>query len=393
MTDRARVAAALVALASVSLPLTALTAQQDLRQRITGFSADLADLDRRYDVPLSGEAAERVGQRLETERRELGELAFDELPRDARIDWLLLGNHVERELERLAARVEDDAAMAARLPFVPRIVRLCEAWRRLEDIAAEAAATEVTAIGELAAEAAQKLKDRALGELTPPELLRWANDVQALRRAFGRWFHFRDGYDPSFSWWVAKPYEVAEERLDAFEVALRATVRAQSGDSSLVGDPIGEEALLRELRHEWIPYSPSDLVAIAEREFAWCDAELLKAARAMGCGEDWRQALEQTKNDYVAPGRQPALIRDLAAEAIAFLRARDLVTIPELAEECWRMRMMSPAAQRVNPFFLGGETIQVSFPTDTMSHSEKLMSLRSNNEHFCRATVHHELIP
>ena len=28
-----------------------------------------------------------------------------------------------------------------------------------------------------------------------------------------------------------------------------------------------------------------------------------------------------------------------------------------------------------------------------MQHHEKLMSLRSNNEHFCRATVHHELIP
>ncbi|MCB9879784.1 MAG: DUF885 family protein [Planctomycetes bacterium] len=47
----------------------------------------------------------------------------------------------------------------------------------------------------------------------------------------------------------------------------------------------------------------------------------------------------------------------------------------------------------MNPFFLGGETIQVSFPTDAMAHIEKLQSLRSNNEHFCRATVHHELIP
>jgi uncharacterized protein (DUF885 family) len=55
--------------------------------------------------------------------------------------------------------------------------------------------------------------------------------------------------------------------------------------------------------------------------------------------------------------------------------------------------MLSPEAQRVNPFFLGGETIQVSFPTDAMAHEHKLQSLRSNNEHFCRATVHHELIP
>ena len=57
------------------------------------------------------------------------------------------------------------------------------------------------------------------------------------------------------------------------------------------------------------------------------------------------------------------------------------------------MSMLSPEAQRVSPFFLGGETIQVSFPTDAMDHDLKLQSLRSNNAHFCRATVHHELIP
>jgi uncharacterized protein (DUF885 family) len=55
--------------------------------------------------------------------------------------------------------------------------------------------------------------------------------------------------------------------------------------------------------------------------------------------------------------------------------------------------MMSPEAQRSNPYFLGGEKIIVSFPTQSMTHAEKLMSLRSNNIHFARATVQHELIP
>jgi uncharacterized protein (DUF885 family) len=57
------------------------------------------------------------------------------------------------------------------------------------------------------------------------------------------------------------------------------------------------------------------------------------------------------------------------------------------------MEMMSPEAQKVSPFFLGGEEIQVSFPTDSMSHEDKLMSMRGNNRYFSRATVHHELIP
>ncbi|MFM8780610.1 MAG: DUF885 family protein, partial [Gemmatimonadota bacterium] len=40
-----------------------------------------------------------------------------------------------------------------------------------------------------------------------------------------------------------------------------------------------------------------------------------------------------------------------------------------------------------------GEVIQVSYPTDSMAHEDKLMSMRGNNPHFSSATVHHELIP
>ena len=57
------------------------------------------------------------------------------------------------------------------------------------------------------------------------------------------------------------------------------------------------------------------------------------------------------------------------------------------------MTMMSPAAMRVNPFFLGGETIQVSYPTDTMSEEDSLMVMRGNGPHLSHATVFHELIP
>jgi uncharacterized protein (DUF885 family) len=78
---------------------------------------------------------------------------------------------------------------------------------------------------------------------------------------------------------------------------------------------------------------------------------------------------------------------------VEFIEARDWITIPPLAREIWRMEMMSPERQLVAPFFLGGEVIQISYPTDAMAHDDKLMSMRGNNPHFNRATVHHELIP
>ncbi|MCX6612486.1 MAG: DUF885 family protein, partial [Acidobacteria bacterium] len=162
---------------------------------------------------------------------------------------------------------------------------------------------------------------------------------------------------------------------------------------TIVGDPVGREALLSDLRADMIAYSPEELIEIANREFAWCEAELRKAAREMGLGEDMKAAVERVKNLHRDPGGQPKMILDMATEAINFVTSRNLVTVPQLARDSWRVLMMSPENQRINPFFLGGESIIISYPTDAMTHEEKLMSMRGNNEHFARATVHHELIP
>jgi hypothetical protein len=118
-----------------------------------------------------------------------------------------------------------------------------------------------------------------------------------------------------------------------------------------------------------------------------------RASRDMGFGDDWKAALEKVKTLHVEPGKQTDLVRDLAREAVAYVRSRDLVTVPPLADETWRMTMMSPERQKVNPFFLGGEVIQVSYPTDTMDQDDKMMSMRGNDIHFSRSTVFHELIP
>lgn len=55
--------------------------------------------------------------------------------------------------------------------------------------------------------------------------------------------------------------------------------------------------------------------------------------------------------------------------------------------------MMTPERQLINPFFLGGRVIRISYPTNTMAYADKMMSMRGNNPHFSKATVHHELIP
>ena len=382
------------ALLTSALAVASLTAQQsELRQRIETFSADLADLNRRYDTPMSAERRDRLRRRFQDELRALDALEFEPLGREGRVDWILFENHLRRELHDLHEQQRRDGEVASLLPFADAVVALCEARRKLEDVDARATAEAVDQIAKQAAAVRDRLRRGELDDTPPPLRERAARRLSELRRALRSWFRYRDGYDPQFSWWVRAPHEQADDAIEQLGAALRAAPRGQQDvDRTLIGDPVGEQALQQALAFEWIPYSPAELVEIAEREFAWCDAEMEKASAELGC-EDWRAALEKTKQSHRDPGEQPKLIKELAHEAIDFLEARDLLTIPALAKECWRMSMMSREAQRVNPFFLGGNTIQVSFPTDAMAHIEKLQALRSNNEHFCRATVHHELIP
>ena len=215
-----------------------------------------------------------------------------------------------------------------------------------------------------------------------------------LTTALRGWFGYYQGYDPMFTWWAKAPYKRAAQALDAYRKAARARRRHQGRRRRADHRHADRrDALVADLDVEFIPYTPEELLAIAEREYAWCEAEMKKAAREMGFGDDWKAALEKVKKLHVEPGKQTDLIRDLAREADDYVEKHDLITVPPLAKEIWRMEMMTPERQKVNPFFLGGEMISVSYPTDTMDHDDKLMSMRGNNIHFSRATVHHELIP
>jgi uncharacterized protein (DUF885 family) len=184
-----------------------------------------------------------------------------------------------------------------------------------------------------------------------------------------------------------------EKQLTLMDAKPQQNIPRKTDNSGIAGAARGRDGLILDLGQEMIPYTPEQLIALAEREFAWCENEMRKASRQMGFGDDWKKAIEKVKGLHVAPGKQPEMIGGLLHEAIDYLRAHDLITVPEVARESLRMQMMSPQQQLVNPFFLGGSSIIVSFPTDTMEYDARLQSMRGNNIHFSRATAHHEMIP
>jgi dipeptidyl aminopeptidase/acylaminoacyl peptidase len=373
-----------------------------MRAIIERYATDLGALERRYGISVSDERWERLRRFNEDELRHLEMLGFDALDRAGKIDYLLFRSRLRSELRRLERERRRFDEIAPLMPFAEAIVGLESARGRVERADGERSAEALAAI---AAEVERIQKDlegrlgveKASAAPLPPKTAarRAAMRVDELRQALKRWRDFYSGYDPEVTWWAERPYRAADKRLEDYGAFLRRRLAGyvEGEDEPIIGDPIGREALVAALEDEMIPYSPEELIAIAERGFAWCEAEYRRAAGEMGLGDDWRGALDRVKGLHVKPGEQPKLIKDLAEEAIRFLEERDLVTIPTLCKETWRMEMMSPERQKVNPYFTGGEVISVSFPSDAMSHEERSMSMRSNNVPFCKATVQHELIP
>ncbi|MGE5814331.1 MAG: DUF885 family protein [Acidobacteriota bacterium] len=370
-----------------------MQATSELRDAVERYRVDRLAMQRRWSVEQSPETRAQFRTFLTTWRENLTQIPFDTLSQDGKVDYVLLRNRIDYELILLVRQEKLLTEVAPFMPYAQTIAALHDARRRMERIDPQKTAATLAKMDQDIA-AAQK----AIEAGTKPSrilALRAANMTDSLRRTFEQWFRFYDLYDPMFSWWVEDPYKRASKSLEAYGKFLREKVVGykEGEDEPIVGDPIGREALLEDLAYEMIPYTPEELIDIANKEYAWCETEMKKASRDLGFGDDWKKALEAVKNKYVEPGKQTELVKQLADEAIAFVEQRDLVTVPPLAKDLWRMEMMSPERQKVNPFFLGGETIQVSYPTDTMEHEDKLMSMRGNNPHFSRATVHHELIP
>ena len=187
--------------------------------------------------------------------------------------------------------------------------------------------------------------------------------------------------------------KMSEQQIARSGVTLPENPPRKADASGIAGKARGRQGLIFDLQDELIPYTPEELIAIAETEFGWCEAEMKKSSRQLGLGDDWKAALEKMKGTHPPPGGQVGVIRDLMFEAVDYLRTRDMLTVPAVAAESLHMIMMTPERQLVNPFFTGGNEISVSYPTDTMEYDARLQSMRGNNTPFSHATAFHEMIP
>lgn len=367
------------------------TTTSELRPMLERFSADQRSLTRTYPIRLSAARRARFERFFQENESALGKVSFEALGQDGRIDYILFRNYLRHERDQLALDARQMTEMEPLIPFASALIALEESRRKMQPPdPKKAAAALVEAVKQM--DAARKA-NADLAKVRPAVANRTAIRLAGLRNNLKDWFTFYNGYDPVFTWWVSEPYKEFDQAVDAYAKFLREKLAGVRGADEIVGDPVGREALLNDLEYNMIPYTPEELISRARKELAWCEQQMTRASRELNFGDNWHQALEFVKNQYVEPGKQPEMVRGLAQEAIEYVEKNNLVTVPALAKEDWWEEMLSPERQLTSPFFLGGELILVAFPTDTMTNEQKLMSMRGNNIHFSRATVFHELIP
>lgn len=342
---------------------------------------------------LSPAQLERLHKLNQDYSDRLAKLSFDQFSIQGQVDYILLKGLIERSEESLVLETALQTRVNKYLPFNTAIYDFERLRQRGAAIDAEKLANDLHSALLAMQGAKNSLKESQPFDQATGEYLQAY--VEDLRNRLKNAYDYYYGYDPLFNWWVPAPYKDLTAEMNDYIAVVRNKTEVKIFDdgSGIGGSPIGRSELAKQLLDEMIPYSPEELLKLAEQEFAWCEAELLKASREMGFGDDWRAAQEQVKNSHVAPGEQSELIIKLYNDANEFVRKRDLLTIPPLSEETWGMLMMSPEQQLVSPFFLGGRNILIAYPTHEMSHARKLMSMRGNNPYFSRGTVQHELIP
>lgn len=377
-------------------PIYAQSSRQDFSEMagdIIRFEAGWRDLNRSMqDMPL--EWIDARNAYLHQWEDSLKAIPFDQLSQEGKVDFILLQYTIQRQLDENAQQQNVWTIVRKLIPLSDSIFELARKRHVGIRLDAQHTAAIFDELGQFLQQKAKQIDLTALSDMRLSFQVLQA--VRRLHDILNGIYDFYANYDPDFTWWMQTTYHFTDSAFSVYADSLQVTISRKENmhdRSGIRGVSIGREELLRLLHAEMIPYTPEELIDIANREYNWCLQQMKKASAAMGYGDDWKKALEKVKMSYVPPGEQPELIRGLEDEAIRFVKAHHLVTIPELAEKTWTMEMMSPQRQLVNPFFTGGDVLSISYPTNTMSYEDKMMSMRGNNPYFSRATVFHEIIP
>lgn len=362
----------------------------EMPKLIHDYTTDKESLLRFYTVVKSPERQQRMEKFNRAYLVRLLEIDFNQLSQECKADYILFRFNLTGALHALDQEKKDIESLASWFPFANQIYEIEKLRRRGHVINSQKTAHELSNISKQVQKLELKLSKNPT--LDAASIKGALQTIEGLKVALESVFEFYNGYDPLFTWWIPVPYSKLESTLNTYADTFKEKEPTTGSYGIVAGIPAGMEELNRLLTNELISYNVDELVAIANKEFAWCQSEILKVSKEMGFGENWKAALEKVKNTYVAPGRQPEAILKLYNTSVDFIKKNNLITVPPLAEEVWGMRMRF-SEHGSGGYFQGGRSITITYPTNTWDTDYRFMAMRGNNPNFSFPTVQHELIP
>ena len=377
--------------------------ESNLRIAVKRYIEDKASIKRRYEVLLSPVRHKRLREFHRAWQKRLKELDFDALNHEGQIDYIALSNQIKYDLEMIKLAELQAKQIAPLLPFGDKIRLLQENRHDRQRVDPKVAAAtldeianQISSLSNLLISQGKKTDGIVVrNDISPINAWRATKQIQHLQGVLEDYNTFYDGYDPIYSWWVREPYARADAVLTNYVKAIEEyLVGIKPGKKTpIIGNPVLTDGLRAGLALHMIPYTPKELIDIGEKERDWIIKEFKKVSRDMGFGNDWKAALEYAKNQAPPPGEGPWPVFEIQEYTEEFVEKLDMITIPPITLEIWRLAMQTQERQKTNPFFTGGEQTRVSYPTDGMTHQDKLMSLRGNSPHLNFGSVQHELVP
>jgi len=351
-----------------------------------------------HTLPRDESTSQREEILLADWERKLDSLDYGSLDTASRIDWHLLSAEL-REL-RTDSQVSQiqSREIAPVLTFAEPIQQLLQVRTRSK-IPNPATSTSSLESATNALKEIRKKLEVGKAEpqspdgirLTPIIALQAADAVDRIRSEVRSWFLFYNGFLTDFSGWARLPCQTFSMEMVGLAEYLRKDIAGM--EAPLAGRPIGADGIRNALQKEMIVYSAEELVDIAGREFSWCETEMDKVVREMGCATR-AEALDKIRSNHPPPGGRKAAVVAEAHEAIRFLKQRDLITIPLLAEKNWGVGMAGPEMRETLPYISYRKPrLMVPYSNESMPPEDNAATMRANNLAFLHILTPHELIP
>ncbi|MGH9202842.1 MAG: hypothetical protein ACRD2A_16575, partial [Vicinamibacterales bacterium] len=262
--------------------LGARGAESEMRDIVMRFTADENALGRRWTVDYAPVRRQRFREYYRGWQARLRELDFNSLSQQGRIDYVLMSHSLRHSLALLDREEKLWAESAPVIPFGSDIFAVVDARRRMEKIDPQKAAMTLVGLGKKVEDVSKAViaglqasdttkpqapgpKPQTNGDFPPLKVNkvvahRSAELLNSLKGDLKSWYDFYSGYDPLFTWWARDPYRRADSLMTAYHRTLRERIVGfrQGQPDPIIGDPIGRDAIIADLRDEMIAYDPED---------------------------------------------------------------------------------------------------------------------------------------